>query len=110
MTNRLLKLVRSALYAVLLGLLVYGFALTLPIDLALLFAGDVLLYFEIVSAVWLAAQAARLRHALDYARMAVHRPLRRLRGHARRFARRVRRLTAIGKSRDEDPRGAFAYA
>ena len=108
------KKFRSILYRaaqlMLLMLLVYGFAHTLPFDLAFVLAGDYLLYFEIATTVWLAARAARLRLALDYART-VSRPFVRAVGrHGRRALRSVRRRLP-GRNADEDrPWGALAPA
>ena len=106
--------IRAALYRglqlVLLMLLVYGFAQTLPFDLAILFAGDVLFYVEVATAVWLAAQVTRLRHALDYAR-AVTRPMRRaIRGRAKRMARSLRKRLPDRSSDDDRPWGALVPA
>lgn len=89
----------------LLALLVYGFAHTLPLDLAWLFAGDMVTYFEVAAAVWLAAQVTRLRWTLTYARQALRPPLRRLSRRARRAARRL----AARKSQD-DGRGMRQFA
>ncbi len=99
MSKRLLLhyLYRVAQFA-LIALLVYGFAQTLPLDLAWLFAGDMITYFEVAAAVWLAAQVTRLRWAIAYARFA----LRPLALRARRRARRAARRLAARKSADDD--------
>lgn len=100
---------RAILYRVLqllvLGLLLYGFAQTLPLDIALLLAGDSLLYIEITTAVWLTAQVTRLRFALAYARTIARRAVRCTRWRARRL---VRRATA--RKPADEPDRAFAYA
>lgn len=109
MTRRLYKLLRAVLAALVLALLVYGFAQTLPLDLALLFAGDTMLYVEAAAVVWLAAQTTRLRWAAAYARLAVQRFARGARVRARRSVRRV--LLSKNPSSDEDRSApALAYA
>jgi hypothetical protein len=108
MSKRLLLhyLYRVAQFA-LIALLVYGLAQTLPLDLAWLFAGDLVTYLEVAAAVWLAAQVTRLRWALAYARFA----LRPLALRARRRARRaMRRLTARKPADDDGGSGALAPA
>jgi len=93
-----------------LAALILLFAQALPFDpLAILFAGDLLTYFEIAAAVWLAAQVTRVRWAAVYARFAVQRTIRRARARARRTARRIaRRLPPPGD--DGRPAPAFAFA
>jgi hypothetical protein len=105
MSKRLLLhyLYRVAQFA-LIVLLVYGLAQTLPLDLAWLFAGDLMTYFEVAAAVWLASQVTRLRWAVAYARLALRPHARLLRRRARRGARRLARLAA-SKSADDDGRG-----
>jgi len=110
MAKRFRAILYRVLQVMLLALLAYGFAQTLPFDLAVLLAGDYLLYFEIATTVWLAAQATRLKLALDYAR-AVSRPFfcavnrrrrRALRGLGKRLSRRA--------ADDDRPLGAPAPA
>lgn len=100
----MLKSVRTILYrllkALVVALLVYGFVQTLPLDIALLLAGDTFLYFEVATAVWLAAQVMRFRHLLLYLRLGVARPLRRRAGRALRSAR--RRLTQRSRTNDDE--------
>ena len=92
----MMKILWEKLYPLLrwlaLAMLILAFAQALPFDLmAVLFAGDVLTYFEIAVAVWLAAQVTRLRWAAAYARFIVQRTARRVRVRARRAVRRVKR-------------------
>jgi hypothetical protein len=98
MGKTLLHILYRAAQLMLLSLIVYGLAMSLPADLAWLMAGDMLTYFEAAGAIWLAAQATRLRWAFAYARALLRRPLRRLRTRARRAARRIGRPSA----RDDD--------
>ena len=66
---------RKVIEFVVIAVLVMAFAQTLPIDLAILFAGDTLMYLEFVVAIRLAAGkmhiAEMLRFALRLARLAV---------------------------------------
>jgi len=66
---------RKVIEFVLIAMLVMAFAQTLPIDLAVLFAGDTLMYLEFVVAIRLAAGrmhiAEMLRFALRLPRLAV---------------------------------------
>ena len=104
MIKNLRGILYRALQFILLGVLAYGFAQTLPFDLAVLFAGDMLLYVEVATAVWLATQVTRLRLAFDYARAVVSsgwRASRRQVGRARRSA--ARRL---GRRNADDDRPA----
>jgi hypothetical protein len=90
-----------------LALLVVAFAQALPFDLmAIVFAGDLLTYFEIATMVWLTARATRVRLALAYARAVIDRPLRRA-GRALRTAR--RRLLTRRDDKDR-PFGALLPA
>jgi hypothetical protein len=94
----------------LLAFLVFAFAQALPFDpVAIVFAGDVLAYFEIAAVVWLAAQVTRVRWVAAYARHVARAPLRRVRIRARRAVRRIaKRLPGPGD--DDRPAPAFAYA
>jgi hypothetical protein len=110
MAGKLRAFLYRAFQIALLALLAYGLAHTLPFDLAFLFAGDLLVYLEIVTAVWLAAQVTRLRTAIAYARSALRgrrRSFRRLKRRVSRRARRVRRPTALD---DDRPWGALVPA
>lgn len=108
--KELLHILYRVAQLVLLALLVYGFVQTLPLDLAWLFAGDMVTYFEVAAAVWLAAQVTRLRWAIAYARLALRPHARQLRRRARRAARRLGRLTARQTKDDDRGRGALAWA
>ena len=108
----MLKMIWTALYPHLrwlaLAVLILIFAQAMPFDvLAILFAGDVLTYFEIAAAVWLAAQVTRVKWVAAYARFIVPRIVRRARVRARRGARRIARLRPPS-SDDGRPRPAFA--
>jgi hypothetical protein len=67
---------RKVIEFVAIAMLVMAFAQTLPIDLALLFAGDTLMYLEFLIAIRLAAGrelvAAALRLTVRLARFAMH--------------------------------------
>src|SRR4030081_3617583 len=67
--------VRTVVEFVAIALLVMAFAQTLPFDLAILFAGDILMYLEFVIAIRLAAGKMHildmLRFALRLARLPV---------------------------------------
>jgi hypothetical protein len=102
MTRTLLGILYRALKFILLALLVYGFVQTLPLDIALLFAGDTLLYFEVVSAVWLAAQVTRVRLLLLHFRVTVAAPVRRHWRRARRAIRTARRRLPQRRAPDDD--------
>jgi hypothetical protein len=108
MTKTLFDILYRALKFMILALLVYGFVQTLPLDIALLFAGDTLLYFEVVSAVWLAAQVTRIRLLLPYFRISVAAPLRR---HWRRARRAVRTAgRRLLRPRNPDDEGGWGAA
>ena len=110
MPYRLWELLYPLLRWLGLALLILLFAQALPFDLlAVVFAGDVLTYLEVVAALWLAAQVTRVRWAVAYARFILPRTIRRARARARRSARRVMR--ARPSSTDDDrPAAAFAFA
>jgi hypothetical protein len=106
---RLWGLLYPMLRWLLLAMLILLFAQALPFDvMAVLFAGDVVTYLEIAGAIWLAAQATRLRWAAIYARFVVQRIVRRARIRARRGARRIARLRPPPSDGDR-PAPAFAY-
>jgi hypothetical protein len=107
MKKRLLALFYGAVRLLLLGLLVAAFSQALPFDLlAMVFAGDVLSYFEAAAALWVVSRATRLRDAWAYARAAVRPPPRGLRRRARRLARRIGGLPV--PPADDDRAVAFA--
>ncbi|MEA3028790.1 MAG: hypothetical protein QOJ53_120 [Sphingomonadales bacterium] len=110
MLNKLWGLTYRVLHLVALAFLIFAFAQALPFDLAaIVFAGDALVYLEIATALWLAAQVTRVRWVAAYARFVVRRTVRRARLRARRAARRVRRIGPSSSS-DDRPAPAFAYA
>jgi hypothetical protein len=107
MPNRLWGFLYRMLRLLALALLVVAFAQALPFDLmAIVFAGDLLTYFEIATMVWLTARATRIRLALAYARAAIDRPLRR----AGRALRTTRRRLPRRESDEDRPFGALAAA
>jgi len=109
MLNELGRLCYRLLRPIALALLVLAFAQALPFDLvAIVFAGDVLVYFEIAAVVWLAAQVTRVKWVAAYARFVLHRTVRRARIRARRTARRIRSFRP--SSGDDRPAPAFAFA
>ncbi|MBV9564654.1 MAG: hypothetical protein JOY90_30045 [Bradyrhizobium sp.] len=75
---------RKAIEFVVIAVLVMAFVQTLPIDIAILFAGDTLMYLEIALAIRLAAGrdffVAAFRLAMRLARLAMH-ALRRAHGY-----------------------------
>ena len=58
---------RKVIESVVIALLVIAFAQTLPIDLAFLFAGDMLMYLEFIVAIRLATAWLHVRQALSFA-------------------------------------------
>jgi hypothetical protein len=72
--------------------LIVGFTQTFPIELAFIFAGDTMLYFEVVTSVMYFAAQARMRIAADAVKDATRRGLSRL---SRAFA----RYLAAGRQR-----------
>jgi hypothetical protein len=91
-------------------ILVWAFAQTLPFDLAILLAGDTLLYAEIVSSVWIASRLANAKAMAGWAKLVLRRRVRR---SVRRRALRTRtRAARKAPSSDDERRGglAFAYA
>jgi hypothetical protein len=106
---------RRVLEFVAIAVLVMAFAQTFPIDLAILFAGDTLMYLEIVVAIRLAAGRAQIiamvrqiaRLALGLSHAAMRHPASRLgRWRERRRASRITRPTIPGRS-DDDPAPAW---
>jgi hypothetical protein len=107
MKTRLLALLHGAVRLLLLGLLILAFSQALPFDLlAMVFAGDVLAYFEAAAALWIVSRVTRWREVWAYARAAARPPLRGLRRRARRLARRIGRLPV--PPADDDRAVAFA--
>lgn len=110
MMSKLWGLTYRLLRFVALAFLVFAFAQALPFDLlALVFAGDVLVYFEIAAAVWLAAQVTRVKWVAAYARFVLQRTIRRARVRARRAVRRVTRMSPAPGDGDR-PAPAFGFA
>lgn len=102
---------RRVLEFVAIAVLVMAFAQTFPIDLAILFAGDTLMYLEIVVAIRLAAGREHIvamlrqivRLAMRLSHVAVRQPVARLgRWRERRSAARTIRRGTPGRS-DDDP-------
>jgi hypothetical protein len=92
-----------------LALLIAILLQAMPFDpLAVLFAGDILAYFEVAAVVLLAAQVTRVRWAAFYVKVVVQRALRRMRARARRSARRAGRLLKPSSDGDGRPAPAFA--
>ena len=95
---------RKVIEFVVIAMLVMAFAQTLPIDLAVLFAGDTLMYLEFVVAIRLAAGkmhiAEMLRFALRLARLA----MRALNAAVRAPVLRLNRLREQRKARPAKPR------
>lgn len=106
MLGRFGRILYRLLHLIALAFLLFAFAQALPFDLvAIVFAGDVLVYFEIAAAVWLAAQVTRVKWVAAYVRFVVHRRLRLVRIRARRIAKR------LARPRDDDrPAPALAFA
>jgi len=110
MLNKLWGLFYRILHLVALAFLIFAFAQALPFDLvAIVFAGDVLVYFEIAAAIWLAAQVTRVKWVAAYARFVLQRSIRRARIRARRVVRRIGRIRPSSTD-DDRPAPAFAFA
>jgi hypothetical protein len=101
MLKKLWGLTCRALHLIALAFLIFAFAQALPFDLlAILFAGDVLAYFEIATAIWLAAQVTRIKWLAAYARFVLRRTVRRARLRARRAFRRIRGIRPSSSNDD----------
>jgi hypothetical protein len=88
--------------------LVWAFAQTLPFDLAILLAGDTLLYAEIVSTVWIASRLANVKAVAGWATLVLKRSFRR---SGLRRALRTRPRTALkSPSSDDERRAGLATA
>jgi hypothetical protein len=110
MMKKLWGLIYRALHLIALAFLIFAFAQALPFDLlAIVFAGDVLAYFEIAAAIWLAAQATRVKWVAAHARFVLGRTIRRARIRARRMVRRIARPRPPSID-EERPAPAFAFA
>src|ERR1700675_4995075 len=86
--------VRKVVEFVAIALLVMAFVQTLPIDLAILFAGDTLMYLEFVVAIRLAAGVMHVRAMLHQATRLARLVLRALNAAVRLPALTLRRLRA----------------
>ena len=86
--------IRRALEFFVIAVLVMAFVQTLPIDLAILFAGDTLMYLEILVALRLAAGWGHIRHALRFAASLLRAVLRLARAAIREPVSRINRLRA----------------
>ena len=83
---------RRALEFVVIAMLAMAFAQTFPIDLAILFAGDTLMYLEILVVIRLAAGREHLAHALRLAAQLARLAMRVLRAAVRQPVSRINRL------------------
>ena len=113
--------VRKVIEFIAIAVLVMAFAQTLPIDLAILFAGDMLMYLEFIVAVRLATGKMHLQQVVQFAlrvsratirmaRDAIHRPWLRLnRWRAQRSAARPA-IPRRGQDREDDPGAAWGAA
>jgi hypothetical protein len=87
-------------------ILVWAFAQTLPFDLAILLAGDTLLYAEIVSAVWIASRLANVKAMAGWAKLVLRRRIRR--SGLRRALRARTRAARKAPSSDDERRAGTA--
>ena len=83
---------RRVLEFVVIAMLAMAFAQTFPIDLAILFAGDTLMYLEILVVIRLAAGREHLAHALRLAAQLARLAMRVLRAAVRQPVSRINRL------------------
>ena len=83
---------RRVLEFVVIAMLAMAFAQTFPIDLAILFAGDTLMYLEILVVIRLAAGREHLAHALRLAAQLARLTMRVLRAAVRQPVSRINRL------------------
>src|SRR5690349_3995622 len=89
-------------------ILVWAFAQPLPFDLAILVAGDTLLYAEIVSAAWIASRLANVKAMASWAKLVVRARIRR--SGLRRALRTRTRAVRKTPSSDDERRGRVAQA
>jgi hypothetical protein len=98
---------RRVLEFVAIAVLAIAFAQTFPIDLAILFAGDTLMYLEIVVIIRLAAGREHLQHALRLAAQLARFAVRQSRTAVNQPVSRVKRLrerrTAVRSARPHIP-------
>ena len=83
---------RRVLEFVVIAMLAMAFAQTFPIDLAILFAGDTLMYLEVLVVIRLAAGREHLAHALRLAAQLARLTMRVLRAAVRQPVSRINRL------------------
>ena len=83
---------RRVLEFIAIAMLAMAFAQTFPIDLAILFAGDTLMYLEILVVIRLAAGWEHLAHALHLAMRLAHFAMRVLRAAVHQPVSRINRL------------------
>ncbi len=83
---------RRVLEFVAIAILAIAFAQTFPIDLAILFAGDTLMYLEIVVVIRLVAGREHLQHAVRVAAHLIRLAMRALRAAVRQPVARINRL------------------
>jgi hypothetical protein len=88
---------------VVIAMLVMAVAQTLPIDLAILFAGDTLMYLEFVVAIRLAAGKMHIMEMLRFALRLAHLAMRGLDGAVRLPASRLNRLRERRQARPAKP-------
>lgn len=101
---------RRVVMSVAFAMILAGVAQTLPFDLALIFAGDILAYAEIAAIAWIATASGVLTQAMKAAAHAGLQALRRLRPAGARQPRKVAarrrrpRRTAARPPNDDSPR------
>ena len=105
----LARIARSIIFLLAMMVLVWALAQTLPFDIALWFAGDALLYAEVVTVAWLATRIADFRAVSALVKLKVRRRIRGLR-RARALRRRARPKTPSGKDGRPAFSGGFAFA
>ena len=97
---------KKLLFVIATIILVWAFAQTLPFDLAILVAGDTLLYAEIVSAAWVASRLANVKAMAGWVKLVLGRHLRR--SGLRRAPRSRIRAARKAHSTDDERRAGIA--
>jgi hypothetical protein len=106
----LARIARTILFLLATMVLVWALAQTLPFDTALWFAGDALLYVEVMTVAWLASRAADFRAVSALLKLKVRRRVRGLR-RARTLRRRARpKAPPSGEEGRPAFAGGFAFA
>jgi hypothetical protein len=106
----LARIARSIIFLLAMMVLVWALAQTLPFDVALWFAGDALLYAEVVTVAWLATRIADFRAVSALLKLKVRRRIRGLR-RARALRRRARpKAPPSGEDGRPVIGGGFAFA